>query len=61
VQGVGVDVYQGYGLARPMPADEVLGWLARYDEVGTQSAGTHAARPDRSAVRAVEPVSRHVG
>ena len=61
VQGVGVDVYQGYGLARPMPADEVLGWLARYDEVGTHSAGTHAARPDRPAVRAVEPVSRHVG
>jgi diguanylate cyclase (GGDEF)-like protein len=53
VQGVGVVVYQGYGLARPMPADEVLGWLARYDEVGTHSAGTHAARPDRPAIRAL--------
>ncbi len=26
---LGCDVYQGYGLARPMPGSEVLGWLDR--------------------------------
>jgi diguanylate cyclase (GGDEF)-like protein len=33
VKQLGVDVYQGYGLARPMPGDEVLGWLARSEVV----------------------------
>ena len=27
VADLGCDVYQGYGLSRPLPADEVLGWL----------------------------------
>ena len=27
VAALGCDVYQGYGLSRPLPADEVLGWL----------------------------------
>ena len=29
VTGLGCDLYQGYGLARPMPGREVIGWLAR--------------------------------
>jgi diguanylate cyclase (GGDEF)-like protein len=29
VAGMGCDLYQGYGLARPMPAGELLPWLAR--------------------------------
>jgi diguanylate cyclase (GGDEF)-like protein len=29
VTGLGCDLFQGYGLARPMPGREVLGWLAR--------------------------------
>jgi diguanylate cyclase (GGDEF)-like protein len=28
---MGCDLYQGYGLSRPMPADELLNWLARHD------------------------------
>ena len=31
VAEMGCDLYQGYGLSRPMPADEVLAWLARHD------------------------------
>jgi EAL domain-containing protein (putative c-di-GMP-specific phosphodiesterase class I) len=30
VAQLGADLYQGYGLARPMPAGEVLGWLAKH-------------------------------
>jgi diguanylate cyclase (GGDEF)-like protein len=30
VTEMGCDLYQGYGLARPMPADQLLGWLARH-------------------------------
>ena len=29
VRDLGVDLYQGYGLARPMTAPDVLGWLER--------------------------------
>ena len=29
ITGLGCDLFQGYGLARPMPGREVLGWLAR--------------------------------
>ncbi len=29
VRELGVDIYQGYGLARPMPGDRVLAWLDR--------------------------------
>ena len=28
---MGCDLYQGYGLARPMPGDELLTWLARHE------------------------------
>ncbi|MRW91722.1 EAL domain-containing protein [Duganella sp. FT80W] len=28
---LGCDLVQGYGIARPMPADEVLSWVARFD------------------------------
>ncbi len=31
VTEMGCDLYQGYGLSRPMPADELLTWLARHD------------------------------
>ncbi len=31
VTEMGCDLYQGYGLSRPMPADELLNWLARHD------------------------------
>ncbi|QIK66426.1 bifunctional diguanylate cyclase/phosphodiesterase [Nocardioides sp. HDW12B] len=30
VRDLGVDLYQGFGLARPMTAPDVLGWLERY-------------------------------
>ncbi len=30
VDRLGCDLYQGYGLARPMPDSEVLGWLAQH-------------------------------
>ncbi len=30
VRDLGVDLYQGYGLARPMTAPDVLGWLERH-------------------------------
>jgi EAL domain-containing protein (putative c-di-GMP-specific phosphodiesterase class I) len=29
VAAMGCDAYQGYGLSRPMPARDVLAWLAR--------------------------------
>jgi diguanylate cyclase (GGDEF)-like protein len=40
VTELGCDLYQGYGLARPLPAEQLLGWLARHN--------THAlgVRPD---------------
>jgi EAL domain-containing protein (putative c-di-GMP-specific phosphodiesterase class I) len=32
VRELGVDVLQGYFIARPMPAGELLPWLARWEE-----------------------------
>ena len=47
VKDMGCDLYQGYGLARPMPADDVLGWLARH-ETHTSVLG-HAQTPSTAA------------
>jgi EAL domain-containing protein (putative c-di-GMP-specific phosphodiesterase class I) len=38
VAEMGCDLYQGYGLARPMPAEQVLAWLARHDAHATHAA-----------------------
>jgi EAL domain-containing protein (putative c-di-GMP-specific phosphodiesterase class I) len=38
VAEMGCDLYQGYGLARPMPGEQVLAWLARHDAHATQAA-----------------------
>ena len=48
VAEIGCDLYQGFGLARPMPGDELLTWLARHN--------AHA-----SAVRAPDPHLRSAG
>jgi diguanylate cyclase (GGDEF)-like protein len=56
VRRLGVDVYQGYGLARPMPGAEVLAWLARHDDV--------VGRDEQSApafVLEIEAGTRHAG
>lgn len=29
---LGCDLVQGYGIARPMPADDVLPWVASFDQ-----------------------------
>jgi diguanylate cyclase (GGDEF)-like protein len=44
VTDLGCDLIQGYGLARPMPADEVLGWLQRRDRVAGASPARLAGR-----------------
>jgi diguanylate cyclase (GGDEF)-like protein len=44
---MGCDLYQGYGLARPMPGHELLPWLTRYD------AHTLTARTSYLAARSV--------
>ena len=51
VTEMGCDLYQGYGLARPMPAHELLGWLVRHN---AHALATHALEPSivaRSANR----------
>jgi EAL domain-containing protein (putative c-di-GMP-specific phosphodiesterase class I) len=52
VRELGVDLYQGFGLARPMPIDHVLGWLARHGE----ATGAGGAKPNRAVLREVAPV-----
>jgi len=37
VTELGCDLFQGYGLARPMPGDQVLGWLERRDRFAAAS------------------------
>jgi EAL domain-containing protein (putative c-di-GMP-specific phosphodiesterase class I) len=39
VSEMGCDLYQGYGLARAMPADEVLSWLARQNALSRVRVG----------------------
>jgi diguanylate cyclase (GGDEF)-like protein len=51
VSGLGVDLYQGFGLSRAMPAEEVLGWLARRD-----NAGIPSGPPERPVLHQVGPV-----
>jgi diguanylate cyclase (GGDEF)-like protein len=54
VAGLGVDLYQGYGLARPMPAAEVLGWLARHGQALGDAPGPSAPlMRDVAAIRLV--------
>jgi hypothetical protein len=53
VAGLGVDLYQGYGLARPMPAAEVLSWLARHGEALGDLPTPAASLRDLGAVRLV--------
>jgi diguanylate cyclase (GGDEF)-like protein len=49
---MGCDLYQGYGLARPMPADEILSWLTRYDAHALATPMPEpAARPAVVALR----------
>jgi len=35
---LGCDLVQGYGIARPMPADEVLAWVASFDTAAVWQA-----------------------
>jgi EAL domain-containing protein (putative c-di-GMP-specific phosphodiesterase class I) len=55
VAEMGCDLYQGYGLARPMPADALLAWLARYD-AHTLAVRAAAVAP-RAAVGALRTTS----
>jgi diguanylate cyclase (GGDEF)-like protein len=50
VTEMGCDVYQGYGLSRPMPATQVLVWLARHDSL--HLAGRASAPVAPASVRA---------
>ena len=54
VRQLGVDTYQGYGLARPMPVGEVLGWLARHEAV----TATPSVVRDDDVVRDIDSVRR---
>jgi diguanylate cyclase (GGDEF)-like protein len=56
VTDMGCDRYQGYGLARPMPAAELLTWLARHDAhtLATRAAG----EPPRITPRSLQTPSR---
>jgi EAL domain-containing protein (putative c-di-GMP-specific phosphodiesterase class I) len=53
VAEMGCDLYQGYGLARPMPATDLLSWLDRHDAHTRGAAGGSAA-----IVRTLRPISR---
>lgn len=48
---LGCDLAQGYGIARPMPADDVLSWAARWNsEQGRGYARARASKPHLVAV-----------
>jgi EAL domain-containing protein (putative c-di-GMP-specific phosphodiesterase class I) len=53
VAEMGCDLYQGYGLARPMPACELVAWLARHDAHGL--GNQPAAGLARAAIVALAP------
>jgi EAL domain-containing protein (putative c-di-GMP-specific phosphodiesterase class I) len=38
LRGLGCDFAQGYGIARPMPEADTVGWLARYEPPDAQTA-----------------------
>jgi EAL domain-containing protein (putative c-di-GMP-specific phosphodiesterase class I) len=57
VRGLGVDGYQGFGLARPMPAGDVCDWLNRHDRVVEEQ--TVARTP--SAAHLVPPLHGLLG
>jgi EAL domain-containing protein (putative c-di-GMP-specific phosphodiesterase class I) len=40
VSEMGCDLYQGYGLARAMPGDEVLDWLVRQNALSRVRVGS---------------------
>jgi EAL domain-containing protein (putative c-di-GMP-specific phosphodiesterase class I) len=54
---LGCDVAQGFHLARPMPADEVAGWLAARG-LGTAADGGEAAVATSETAASVAAVSR---
>jgi diguanylate cyclase (GGDEF)-like protein len=51
VDDLDCDLYQGYGLSRPLPEDEVLDWLERHD---AHRARRSPSVPRLSAVRPIE-------
>ena len=53
LHAAGCDVAQGWFYARPMPAEELAAWLARYRPVRPAVAGAGRRRP--AAVRPAEP------
>ena len=55
VRDLGVDIFQGYGLARPMPEAQVLTWLQRQSPAADPGARPHAARALADAAPATTP------
>lgn len=48
LHAAGCDAAQGWFFARPMPAEDLVTWLARYRPIGPSGGG--AARPERRTV-----------
>jgi predicted signal transduction protein with EAL and GGDEF domain len=57
VTEMGCDLFQGFGLARPMPARELLTWLARHEALTlTGRPAVAAPRATVTALRTAPPV-----